>query len=580
MSSIINSTTTSPGGLISTGDSANSLLIQTGDTTAITINSSQQVALTNPLGTASGGTGLSTVGTNGQVLSSNGSTLSWTTPSAGFSGSTINAPSSSVLTLTNTSTQYQVVQITTSANNVVVLPNATTLSSEGFPVYVIQNQSPTGSDLLIKNSAGSVIGQVSIGAIGLVYLADNSTSAGQWECSTTTPQSFLQINADTLTTNATTGTNLNLVGLSTTSFVRVSSQNIGSGSGSAYVRYYLQAGTISGSTITFGTVQSFDTPTYTNTQVYVSGQQLQVVRLSNTAFAIKYGWYTQIFDGGGTLYGGFNQFRTCTVSGTTISIGSGTAGGLPFVSDDASAIRRESFSNNGTLTRLSDTSFAVVYNDAVTTSYNNPYNFSGSLSVQIVTVSGTTQTVGTKATLGTSTYSQVISLASVSSTQLFVCYAQASSAGGSSGRTKLVMVSVSGTTATWNSPTTVESIDSGLIFNTLNIVNGAVSPSSTQIVYASGYKTNIASLSGTTLTYVSSPFNGVLYPLFIASSTLIWTGGRYLEYSATGFVTTQYGYINSSGVSVEANTPLGAQPTTLILASNGTGGSVMTGNTL
>lgn len=57
MSSIINSTTTSPGGLISTGDSSNSLLIQTGDTTAITINSTQQVALTNPLGTASGGTG-------------------------------------------------------------------------------------------------------------------------------------------------------------------------------------------------------------------------------------------------------------------------------------------------------------------------------------------------------------------------------------------------------------------------------------------------------------------------------------------------------------------------------------------
>lgn len=59
MSSIINSTTTSPGGLISTGDSSNSLLIQTGDTTAITINSSQAVSLTNPLGTASGGTGSS-----------------------------------------------------------------------------------------------------------------------------------------------------------------------------------------------------------------------------------------------------------------------------------------------------------------------------------------------------------------------------------------------------------------------------------------------------------------------------------------------------------------------------------------
>jgi hypothetical protein len=60
MASIINSTTTSPGGLISTGDSSNSLLIQTGDTTAITISSSQQVALTNPLPVSSGGTGSNT----------------------------------------------------------------------------------------------------------------------------------------------------------------------------------------------------------------------------------------------------------------------------------------------------------------------------------------------------------------------------------------------------------------------------------------------------------------------------------------------------------------------------------------
>jgi hypothetical protein len=49
MASIINSTTTSPGGLISTGDSSNSLLIQTGDTTAITVNSTQAVALANNL---------------------------------------------------------------------------------------------------------------------------------------------------------------------------------------------------------------------------------------------------------------------------------------------------------------------------------------------------------------------------------------------------------------------------------------------------------------------------------------------------------------------------------------------------
>jgi hypothetical protein len=40
--------------------------------------------LTNALGAANGGTGLTTVGTDGQVLTSNGTTLSWATPASGL----------------------------------------------------------------------------------------------------------------------------------------------------------------------------------------------------------------------------------------------------------------------------------------------------------------------------------------------------------------------------------------------------------------------------------------------------------------------------------------------------------------
>jgi hypothetical protein len=77
MPSIINSTTTSPGGLISTGASDNSLLIQTGDTTAITVSSTQQVALTNPLPVASGGTGSNTATFSGaNITSLNASSVS------------------------------------------------------------------------------------------------------------------------------------------------------------------------------------------------------------------------------------------------------------------------------------------------------------------------------------------------------------------------------------------------------------------------------------------------------------------------------------------------------------------------
>ena len=102
MASIINSTTTSPGGLISTGDSSNSLLIQTGDTTAITVSSSQVVTLANALSVSSGGTGATTLtannvllgngtsalqavapGTSGNVLTSNGTTWTSSAPAGG-----------------------------------------------------------------------------------------------------------------------------------------------------------------------------------------------------------------------------------------------------------------------------------------------------------------------------------------------------------------------------------------------------------------------------------------------------------------------------------------------------------------
>ena len=46
---------------------------------------SSQINSSGVLLTTGGGTGLSTVGTNGQVLTSNGTTLSWATPSAGTS---------------------------------------------------------------------------------------------------------------------------------------------------------------------------------------------------------------------------------------------------------------------------------------------------------------------------------------------------------------------------------------------------------------------------------------------------------------------------------------------------------------
>lgn len=49
MPSVINSTSTGIGGLISTGNTDNELVLQTGDTTAISIDASQNVAVTGGL---------------------------------------------------------------------------------------------------------------------------------------------------------------------------------------------------------------------------------------------------------------------------------------------------------------------------------------------------------------------------------------------------------------------------------------------------------------------------------------------------------------------------------------------------
>lgn len=93
--------------------------------------------VTGTLPTANGGTGLTTVGTNGQVLSSNGSTLTWTTPSAGAMTliSTQTASGSSSLSWTGLTGYNAYVLI---VNNI-VLSN----SSNWFRVQVGYGETPT-----------------------------------------------------------------------------------------------------------------------------------------------------------------------------------------------------------------------------------------------------------------------------------------------------------------------------------------------------------------------------------------------------------------------------------------------------
>jgi hypothetical protein len=80
MASIINAQTSPLTAVIIEADNTGNLAIQTANTTAIAINSSQVVSLTNPLAASSGGTGITSPGASGNVLTSNGT--AWTSVAA------------------------------------------------------------------------------------------------------------------------------------------------------------------------------------------------------------------------------------------------------------------------------------------------------------------------------------------------------------------------------------------------------------------------------------------------------------------------------------------------------------------
>jgi hypothetical protein len=121
-------------------------------------------------------------GTANQLLKTDGSgNLSFVTPSAGFSGAT--TTSSAVdITLTSASTQTQNVSMT-AADKAVILPDATTLTTKGAPIYVINNQGALAFS--IRSNGGYTLANVN--AVGVVYLTlnDNSTANGSWSTATT-----------------------------------------------------------------------------------------------------------------------------------------------------------------------------------------------------------------------------------------------------------------------------------------------------------------------------------------------------------------------------------------------------------
>lgn len=167
--------------------------------TPTTLTASRTVTLpdadinfTNGLGVAQGGTGSTTLtannvilgngtsavqfvapGTSGNVLTSNGTTWTSSTPTAGGITNIVTATTSTTLTSTKT-----LLQITpTSYGVTVTLPNATTMTAGG-PAHVIDNRS--AYSVRVVNNSNTLLGFVPAKSTVPVFLDSAATSAGVW----------------------------------------------------------------------------------------------------------------------------------------------------------------------------------------------------------------------------------------------------------------------------------------------------------------------------------------------------------------------------------------------------------------
>jgi len=129
---------------------------------------------TGTLPTTQGGTGLTTVGTNGQVLSSNGTTLSWTTPSSGG----VTSLNGQTGVIDNT-TQYAIGSYVMGRPANTTQYNNSTIA--GSSLYASLSVYSTG------NNEGTFAGWYSIfintpGAYSYTYNSQSLVNTGSWRC--------------------------------------------------------------------------------------------------------------------------------------------------------------------------------------------------------------------------------------------------------------------------------------------------------------------------------------------------------------------------------------------------------------
>jgi len=379
-------------------------------------------------------------------------------------------------TLTSTSSRVQTVAMASNSQSV-TLPDATTLD-EGGPIFVFQN---TGTRAFgVRNSAGTLLGAVAPGGVVSCFLNDNGSIAGGWGLAGVGYEPWLVICDNTFSSTYTTSVEVAVKLTDTLSlhFVRNSS-------GHPFV-------------------VAVDHSTYPATV----GTPALIVA-SNVAVSQGF----RINDGKALIYAGATVYNV-TVAGTTCTVSSGhltdasasafSFTGQPLVAQLTAGVFVQLWLNGnvfaevidatgstptsgaatsalGTTSsqalgcyRVSDTTALALYIDDSGTA-GTPFSIRG----VVLSVSGTTITVGTSAGVNDVVSAVVLPSCQLSATSYVVGYYQASGT-----LVRAVHVGVSGTTVTFGTPLTVE---------TLSLADQAYTDFN-----ASRFQPNLYALSGTT----------------------------------------------------------------------------------
>jgi hypothetical protein len=506
--------------------------------------------VTGTLGVANGGTGLTALGTSLQSLrvNSGATALEFATASAGFSGAT--TTSSAVdITLTSASTQVQNITMT-AADKAVILPDATTLTTKGFPIFVIINNGFYAFN--IKNNGGYILAILQPNTSIELTLFDNSTSSGSFST---------DANAINLGTSLITTVKSGTTGISTTP-AHTNPWNNGVSadklSSTTAIIFYV-AGTSNRDV--YGVVVS-----YSGTTITINSETLLYSGSSTAATCFT---SVMLDSTTGLIIVGRTSNKIAvpfTISGTTITAGtasstfgtgSGGAGGFskPVAASSTLACLFDNTVTDGLIYKLR----TIQHN--------------GASAPTIGTASSGTITVNYDEAPPT--------ISPISSTKVFIAYAD---------NVTQYTVARIGTLSGTSAPTLETANTSSVTANTYDFyTNSVIQVSSTEFLYLGSLGTDRYTVSGNTVTYdttsLFSTFNSLIQSYYnthtisfgnFAIKLLFSTGNFFLLQKSGNFYYGKQNYLiapdgTSSNLGSYTSMPIELDSTTFLMATNSGG---------